>query len=89
MVEARIWAGVRIELSRQLNRVVPLIDRFCHRLPPRQTAFPPARSSLLITDLITHLSPLSRFRAHDEERNFRTNFKTLFPRVYDNRQGGR
>lgn len=35
MVEARIWARVRIELSRQLNRVVSLIDRFCHRLPPR------------------------------------------------------
>lgn len=42
MVEARIWARVRIELSRRLNRVVPLIDRFCHRLPRRETAFPRA-----------------------------------------------
>lgn len=31
---------VRIELSRRLNRVVPLIDRFCHRLPRRETASP-------------------------------------------------
>lgn len=40
MAEARIWARVRIELSRRLNRVVPLIDRFCHRLPRRETASP-------------------------------------------------
>lgn len=41
MVEARIWARVRIELSRQLNRVVPLIDRFCHRLPRLSPRDPP------------------------------------------------